>query len=168
MSQEILREDLAAIDAAEQVLSALVTGEKVAATADFGPVYARLTGYFAKYVGSKLFNTEMMKHVARMFITISEAKNISGFQCQEFEALLKDCRKVARAKHPFIRRGAKKCAKPNSHTQPCYCMKLAAAKERDPEWVALQGDRQAKELLAHPKLESAEKQLREKLLAEGI
>lgn len=162
MSQEILKEDLAALDAAENVLSALVTGEKSTLTADFGPVYARLTGYWAKYDGPKLGNCEMMKHVARMFITISEAKKISGFQCQEFSSLLKDCKKLSRAKNPFMRRGAKKCNSPNTHTPGCCCARLKKTQDAQTPVTPVQ----VLQLKNKPsaQLESAEQKLRRTLM----
>lgn len=169
MSQALLKEDLAALDCAERNLSALIVGEKQRESADFGPVYARITGYFAKYDGPKLGNVEMMKHVARMFMTITTAPTVTGFQAQEYESLIKVCRKTARAKHPFMRRGAKKCNRPNEHRQPCYCARAEKAREaQEREWVA---DQPLKTQIVQPKalppIKEAEIALKQKLIAEN-
>ena len=168
MSQALLKEDLAALDCAERNLSALIVGEKQRESADFGPVYARITGYFAKYDGPKLGNVEMMKHVARMFMTITTAPTVTGFQAQEYESLIKVCRKTARAKHPFMRHKTKKYNNPAGHKQPCYCARLAKAQEAQHdqhEWVPNQPLRAEPKAL--PPIKQQEIALKQKLIAEN-
>ena len=119
-------EDLAAITAAEGILSARVAGE---AKLDLKPsmhVYARIAGYSTPNHGK-------VKTVARMFWALTQNSSISGFDLKAYETLLSDVRKQVKAKLIRRRPATKKCALPNVHRQPCFCARLAVAQHIERE-----------------------------------
>lgn len=118
-TQEIYLEDKAAVDGARDVLSALVVGEKVGQTKEFGPYYARIANYF---------NGLMVRRVARTFLTIATGERISGFECGEFSRTLDAVDKMLKSKRTFFRKPGKKCLKPKLHGPGCMCARLAKAK----------------------------------------
>ena len=118
--KETQMEDLAAIQAAQNLLSAKVVGEQVAVLKPKMDVYARISGYYSPNHGK-------VKPVARMFWTLATHEKISGFECNAYATLLPEVRKMVKGKLIRRRRAEKKCLLPNEHAQPCFCARLAAA-----------------------------------------
>lgn len=114
-------EDLAAIDAAQAILSARVLGEQPNELKQRMDIFARISGYHSPDHGR-------VKTVARMFWAITSHANISGFECNHYATLLPEVRRMVRAKLIRRKRVAKKCGQPERHSQPCFCLHLSNAK----------------------------------------
>jgi hypothetical protein len=119
---ETQQEDLAAIDAAQKILSAMVVGEKPTDLKPQMDVYARISGYNE---GLKI------RRVARMFWSLCESQQISGFELNSYEQLLADQKKLVKAKLIRRRKALKSCANIDGHRQKCYCANLARAKAKE-------------------------------------
>jgi hypothetical protein len=129
-TNELYNEDKAALDAARNVLSALVVGEKSGEAAEYGPYFARIASYFASYdpIGKVMHNGEAVRRVARTFLVISEARQIDGMTLREINHTLDEVEKKIKGMRTFFRRQPKKCFNPNGHRQPCFCARLANSK----------------------------------------
>lgn len=119
-SIEQYQSDKIAVDAAKADLSALVIGEKIGRTALYQGEYGRIAQYFNKGAG------DSMRRIARMFLTISTANRISGFDCNIYSAMLDEVTKKIKSMRVFKRRPKIKCLEPRLHLQPCYCARLIA------------------------------------------
>jgi len=164
-TNELYAEDKAALDAAREVLSALVVGEKCGVTTDYGPYFARISSYFASYdpIGKVMHNGEAVRRVARTFLSICHSEKITGFECREYTHTLDEVEKKLKGMRTFFRKQPKKCFKPNVHRQPCHCARLANSKAQlelkplDPEKAP------ARAMLTG--LDASERLLRDSLLA---
>lgn len=114
-------EDLAAIDAAQAILSAKVAGEQPNVLKPQMDVFARIAGYY-------LPNHGQVKRVARCFWSITTHNKISGLECNTFATLLPEVRRMVRAKLICRKKVTKTCLQPDIHVQKCYCGHLVNAK----------------------------------------
>jgi len=118
-SQEQYKQDKIAVDAAMQDLSALTIGQKVGRTAIYQGEYARIAQYFEPI-------KETVRDTARMFMHISTADRISGFDCLTYQARLEQIVKKIKSMRVFRRKRKISCFEPKLHLQPCYCARLRA------------------------------------------
>lgn len=151
-SQEEFEQDKAALDAARDVLSALVVGEKTEVCSQFGNEYSRISQYF---------DGISQRRVLRTFLTITSAPRITGMECREFNQTLEQVDKMLKSKRQFFRRQPKKCFKPLVHRQPCFCARLAKSKARMDEPQELAPE---KGLNTTSALDREEQRLRRELL----
>lgn len=127
-SLETYKADKAAIDAAKVELNRLVIGEPSGACAIWQGEYARIASYFGHK--DAILNIthygDTVRRVARMFMAISTANRISGFDCNIYQAVLTEVEKKIKSMRIFKRRAKIKCFQPKLHRQPCYCARLQA------------------------------------------
>lgn len=120
--------DRTALNAAQNVLSALVVGEKNETCAEFGEDYARMAQYFEGIA---------VRRVLRTFLTIAQAPRITGMECGEFSKTLAEVDRMIRSKRKFFRRTPKKCFKPLLHGKGCACANFARSKAKMDEPLEL-------------------------------
>jgi len=127
-SMEDYKADKAALDAAKQELSCLVAGEGKGRCSLYQGEYARIAQYFAikNQVDETIHYGDAVKRVARMFMAISTAKRIGGFDCNIYEAILAEVEKKIKSMRVFKRRAKIKCFAPREHRQPCFCARVQA------------------------------------------
>lgn len=127
-SMEQYKADKSAIDAAKQELSCLVAGEGTGRCSVWQGEYARIATYFGRQDPiSHITNYgDAVRRVARMFVAISTANRIGGFDCRIYEAILAEVEKKVKSMRVFKRKQKIKCFAPKQHKQPCYCARLQA------------------------------------------
>lgn len=127
-SLETYKEDKSAVDAAKADLSALVVGEKIGRTALYQGEYARISTYFGRKdaVDGITHYGDAVRRVARMFMVITTAQRIGGFDCNIYSNLLAEVEKKIKSMRVFKRKAKIKCMFPREHNQPCYCARLRA------------------------------------------
>jgi len=113
-TQEQYKQDKIAVDAAIQDLSALTIGQKVGRTAIYQGEYARIAQYFEPV-------HEQVRDTARMFMHISTADRISGFDCLTYQARLEQIVKKIKSMRVFRRRLKIRCLFPKLHEKGCVC-----------------------------------------------
>jgi hypothetical protein len=114
-TKEIQADDLAAIDAAQKILSAMVVGEHPVDLKPNMATYARIAGYNE---GS------YRRTVARVFWALCQHNEIDGFQLNAYEIILNAQRKLVKSKLIRRKRVPKTCLQPLVHIQRCYCGNL--------------------------------------------
>jgi hypothetical protein len=127
-SIEQYKADKAAVDAAKAELSCLVVGEGTGRCSLYSGEYARISTYFGRKdnVDGITHYGDTVRRVARMFVVITSAHRIGGFDCNVYDALLKEVEKKIKSMRVFKRKPKIKCFQPKLHTQPCYCARLRA------------------------------------------
>lgn len=126
-SLETYKADKLANDAAKAELSKLVAGEGTGKTVLYQGEYARIATYFGQKDNNEVTHYgNAVRRVARMYMVISTADRINGFDCNIYSTLLNEIDKKIKSMRVFKRKNKIKCFAPNVHRQPCYCARLEA------------------------------------------
>lgn len=123
-------EDIAIIDRTSALLSARIAGERQSESESMLPDYVRIARYFAVEDDTHRSVSKQIS-VARMFREFVEQPKISAFKVNEYQNLLKEVRRIVRAKLVRRKPKHKACFQPDIHIQPCYCANLAAARSHE-------------------------------------
>jgi hypothetical protein len=127
-SLETYKADKAALDAARQELSCLVANEGTGRCSIWQGEYARIATYFGRKdnISGITSYGDSVRRIARMFMAISTASRITGFDCKIYESMIDQIEKKIKSMRIFKRRPKIKCFEPRSHKQPCFCARLQA------------------------------------------
>ena len=122
-TQETYKADKLALDAAKNELNCLVLGEGIGRTEQYQGEYGRIAQYFGDKnpVDGITHYGATVRRVARMFVVISTAKRISGFNCNVYSALLNEIEKKIKGMRVFRRRAKIRCLVPELHGKGCVC-----------------------------------------------
>jgi hypothetical protein len=127
-SIETYKADKAALDCAKSQLSKLVAGEGDGLPSLYHGEYSRISAYFGRKdaISGITSYGDAVRRVARMFMVISTARSITGFDCNVYAAILEQVEKKIKSMRTFKRRAKIMCFAPRDHKQPCFCARLQA------------------------------------------
>jgi hypothetical protein len=117
------KRDVAIVDATISALGARSIGEKQQLCESYLQDYIRISRFWAE---KRANNPRKQADTLRLFLNMAQAPKIDAFHLGEYEALLKETRRLIQSKIFRRKKKADTCESPESHRQVCFCANMHA------------------------------------------